>query len=122
MQCAPMAKPLLFIERRLRHIPLSSSVTRLLTHTIVWKCHDRFWPLSTFVATQHFGNYRSNSGCAADIEPTLMTLGGHRASMKDGALSRPLNEQRPDFTIAVLDHRTDTNANAKAAVTRMTGL
>jgi hypothetical protein len=40
--------------------------------------------------------------------------------MKDGALSRPLNEQRPDFTIAVLDHRTDTNA--KAAVTPITGL
>ena len=33
--------------------------------------------------------------------------------MKDGALSRPLNEQRPDFTIAVLDHRTDTNANPR---------
>jgi hypothetical protein len=34
----------------------------------------------------------------------------------------PLNEQRPDFTIAVLDQRTDTNANAKAAVTPITGL
>jgi hypothetical protein len=34
----------------------------------------RLWPLSTFVATQHFGSYRSNSGHAADIEPTLMTL------------------------------------------------
>jgi hypothetical protein len=32
-----------------------------------------FWPLSTFVATQHFGSYRSNSGRAAHIEPTLMT-------------------------------------------------
>jgi hypothetical protein len=34
----------------------------------------RLWPLSTFVATQHFGSYRSNSGNAADIEPALMTL------------------------------------------------
>ena len=38
-----MAKPLLIIKRRLRHIPLSSSVTRLPTYTIVWKCHDCFW-------------------------------------------------------------------------------
>src|SRR5262245_37378816 len=48
MQCAPMAKPLLIIKRRLRHIPLSGSVTRLLTHTIVWKCHDCFWHIAPF--------------------------------------------------------------------------
>ena len=35
------------------------------------------WPLSTFVATQDFGSYRSNSGRAANIEPTLMTHNGH---------------------------------------------
>jgi hypothetical protein len=35
------------------------------------------WPLSTFVATRHFGSYRSNSGRAADIEPTLMTQRGN---------------------------------------------
>jgi hypothetical protein len=32
------------------------------------------WPLSTFVATQRFGSYWTNSGHAADIEPTLMPL------------------------------------------------
>jgi hypothetical protein len=78
------------------------------------------WPRSSFALTQQIGSERSNSGHAVNVAATQMTLGGYRASMKDGALSRPLNEQRPDFTIAVLDHRTDTNA--KAAVTPITGL
>ena len=57
------------------------------------------------------------SGCRVGLAPTgkrrlvtAHTRSGHRASMKDGALSRPLNEQRPDFRIGVLDHRTDTKA------------
>ena len=40
--------------------------------------HISTLPLSTFVATQHFGSHRSISGHAADIEPTLMTQRGSR--------------------------------------------
>ena len=50
-----MATPLLIIKRRLRHIPLSSSVTRLPTYTIVWKCHDCFWPFCDVACCPLFG-------------------------------------------------------------------
>jgi hypothetical protein len=66
-----------------RHALVGKSVTdfevsNVQKPTVFRSAKRRSWPLSTFVATQHFGSYRSNSGHAADIEPTLMTHSGHR--------------------------------------------
>ena len=37
-------------------------------------CSRRLWPLSTFIATRHFGSYRSNSGHWEALKPEAVAI------------------------------------------------
>ena len=68
--------------------------------------------LSTFVATRHFGSYRSNSGRAVDIESTLMTR-SRSAAIRHSITSsaRDSIDEGTSIPMAFADFKLMTSSN-----------